>query len=246
MVCTVTSGNSETSHAKKKLTNPPIQFSSWYIDPMMKLFGRNSSGKTLPQSIIESPHFTTRFIFGPMRVYVAGSPSVYSHTKITDPVKLHQVSMLFAGPKSKVETLSTSLRCAYKTWLPNTRLLWNKQTYQPALGEFEQGSWEMLICWCFGTLKIMTWLLTITALQKNTHLSVAPGLAGTRAAFEDLDAHVVVGWHVIFGIRSDSTEMNIFCGEIYTVSIRIIPQNQSLNLYHFHSLVGLKISPVDG
>ena len=82
---------------KENLTNPPIQFSSWYIDPMMKLFGRNSSGKTLPQSIIESPLFTTLFIFGPMRVYVAGSPSVYSHTKITDRAKLHQVSMLFAG-----------------------------------------------------------------------------------------------------------------------------------------------------
>lgn len=130
---------------KKKLTNPRIQFSSWYIDPMMKLFGRNSSGKTLPQSIVESPHFTTRFIFGPMRVYVAGSPSVYSHTKITDPVKLHQVSMLFAGPKSKVETLSTSLRCAYKTWLPNTRLLWNKQIYQPALGEL--GNAHLLMLW---------------------------------------------------------------------------------------------------
>lgn len=135
MVCTVTSGNSETSHEnKKKLTNPPIQFSSWYIDPMM------------------SPHFTTRFIFGPMRVYVAGSPSVYSHTKITDPVKLHQVSMLFAGPFWR---LFLSIYFSEMCFL--TPIFCGINKYQPALGEFEQGSWEMLICWCFVTLKIMTW-----------------------------------------------------------------------------------------
>ena len=91
----------------------------------------------------------------------------------------------------------------------------------------------MLICWCFGTLKIMTWLLTITALQKNTHLSVAPGLAGTRAAFEDLDAHVVEGWRVIFGIRSGfDRDEHILRGNIY----RINPNHTSESISQLISL----------